>query len=122
MTGLGFGMRRLWFFEQIPADRPIYVYGSGASGRFVRAELTRLGRVVTAFIDSYEAGTVDEIPKIRLVDYLAVRNEHDTIIVASEYEDEIGLLLQTHRVRGAWAARSLYRGAHRSGFVISASG
>lgn len=46
--------------EQLPADRPFHIYGTGASGRLCRVAFeAACGRAPAGFIDSARDGTVD---------------------------------------------------------------
>lgn len=84
--------RTLSRLEDIPPHDRLFIHGAGAAGRRLRERLE--GTPVHAFIDSFERGTFDGLPKLTPADHMADRRPGDLILIASTFEDEIeaGLL------------------------------
>jgi len=73
--------------DELDPRRPIYIYGAGAAGRALRANLS--GFTVRGYIDSRQSGECEGLPVLALDDYVAARKPDDQILIASMYADEI---------------------------------
>ncbi|MFV3131468.1 glycosyltransferase family 2 protein [Niveispirillum sp. KHB5.9] len=82
-------------FHALPADRPLYVYGTGRGGRIVLGEIAKHGHLsVTGLLDSQSTGTAFGLPLHRPGD-LPESHLHDGIfIIASEYLAAMAATLQ----------------------------
>lgn len=76
--------------HDIPQNRRIHIYGTGAYGLAAKKGLERAGiGTIIAFLDSFQAGNLDGLPIIKINDYLSHRRPDDLILIASTYWREI---------------------------------
>lgn len=91
---------------QLEQARRIFLYGSGEAGRWLHRLLSRWNVrnvTVSGFLDSWEDGTVDGLPRLRLDRYLEQRRPDDLVVVASMHYGPI-----LARLRGVVAAVNGY--------------
>ncbi|MDQ2104238.1 sulfotransferase domain-containing protein [Azospirillum isscasi] len=82
-------MRAIHFYEDIPADQPIYIYGAGTAGRTIFARIGAHRKdAVKGFVDSYARGEIDGLP---ILDPVADRDrlKDAAILIASQAWAEI---------------------------------
>ena len=78
--------------EQLPQNSTVAIYGAGGRGVLLR-DIIRTHRAditISAFIDSYKGGDIDETPIITLAELLdSDPARHDFIIIGSTFLEEI---------------------------------
>jgi hypothetical protein len=83
-------VQRLRALSRLPADRPVYIYGTGRGARLIaRALRLTTDLTVAGFVDSHQAGAVGDLPVIAYSDLERRAKDAITLIVASSYFDEI---------------------------------
>jgi len=86
--------------DEVDRRRPVHVYGSGSAGRALVGKLANAGHPpIAGYIDSFQSGTVDGIPRRRLSEYLAIRENGDQVLIAAEDRRLIRLALEEAGVR-----------------------
>lgn len=103
--------------DDLSFDHRIYVYGSGAPGRYIAGEIKRVGGLeFRGFLDSTWSGEIDGSPVLRFDAYLEERQSRDLILVCSGAYDQIEVALLEANVDGYLDARDIYLQAiERSG-------
>ncbi len=87
----------------------IFIYGSGAPGRYVAREIKKRGSFdFQGFLDSSWSGEVDQSPVQRFDAYLERRRDDDLILVCAEAYDQIEVNLQQAKVNRYLDAREIY--------------
>ncbi len=96
--------------EDVPGDRPLFIYGGGSAGMALYGLLAASGREVVSFISS-EASVVGlSMPCITVRDYVAHRRSGDLVLVASMYFHEMCATLDALGVDGYRIAWPLIHG------------
>ena len=86
-------------FNALPANRPLYVYGSGRGGRIILGELSKHAHLsVTALLDSQATGTALGLPLRHPADLPADHLREGLFIIASEH---LAAMTATLRAAGA---------------------
>lgn len=86
-------------FNALPANRPLYVYGSGRGGRIILGELSKHAHLsVTALLDSQATGTAFGLPLRRPADLPADHLRDGLFLIASEH---LAAMTATLRAAGA---------------------
>lgn len=87
--------------NQLDRSRPIYIYGAGKAGREIRNRLSELGfSTVRGFIDSFEGGTLDGLPKHAFGEYRKIHTPDALVLIASQYLDDIMANLEEAGIEG----------------------
>ncbi|MCH7868917.1 MAG: SPASM domain-containing protein [Myxococcales bacterium] len=102
--------------DLVPIDR-IFIYGSGAPGRYIAGQVKRRADLdFQGFLDSSWSGEIDESPVLCFDDYLEQRQSRDLILVCSESYDQIESKLKGAEIARYLDAREIYLyGANRKG-------
>ena len=78
------------FFEHVPADKTVFIYGAGAMGEDILANLRRRGYAdIAGFVDSSKAGQFCGLPVLTLDEYAPQHGPGKALLIASMYGDEI---------------------------------
>lgn len=86
--------------SDIPAGRPVFLYGAGQGGAVTLAALRKVpGCDVRGFIDTYKAGEQDGLPVVTLERFLQDRPADALVVIVSQYFLEIGAQLRRAGVR-----------------------
>ncbi len=87
-------------FRDLPADRPILVYGASRGGRLVQIELSKWDHLrVEGFLDSFAEGDAWGLPIGRVADLTPERRENAVFIIASQYVSQIVRTLREAGIR-----------------------
>lgn len=93
---------------QIPADKPLYIYGAGAAGASLLERLLEGQRAnVVAFVDSHKRGRLFGREIITPDDFLRQRSQDALTLIASQWRNEIGLWLLSKKIEGIYDAYPL---------------
>lgn len=75
--------------QDLSPERTLWLYGAGEGGKIMKKKLDLVGLNATGFIDKHKAGTLDGLPIIDLDTAGRVLDESCTLLIASQFWQEI---------------------------------
>lgn len=122
-VNLSRSLRALTSAADLPADQPVYIYGTGGSGRTLLHALRREGAApVAGFADSYRSGELDGLPILAASELDATVDRSTPILLASYRYGEIAMALAARGYRNLYAAYPLIARLVRGGQGVPAAG
>jgi hypothetical protein len=97
-------VKNLRYFERLPKDKKIFIYGAGSVGDFVFDNLTKRGFAVAGFIDSSKSGVRQGLAVSTLAEYAPTHDAGNVVVIASSYHHEILASLEAAGVADAYDA------------------
>lgn len=98
-------MKYLFDLDDLPPGQPLYIVGAGRGGMLLEGAIQHARRFeILGVVDSVKTGMLGGHPIIPMDRFLAERTTPSTVLIASQFVDEIAMLLDANAVTGLYDA------------------